>query len=375
MSSLNAFTDFVLATRPKAVTDPGELVSQASKYRTNLYSLMLKGLTSKITLQGGSEIVDFVQLTAGGRGRYVDPTDTYNYTQSNTLSQLKVPWRFFVVDSVTYEHEIDLNQGGPEVVYKRIKDARLSELERDWWESHEDALWADPDYEKMEAANKIGTGKPLSLRCFITDDGGAPTSSNGGVASGSSAWTTVMGVSPSTKTNWKNQAVTYDNTSKTTRENTYIAGLDKLWLRCQFISPSTTEEYYKNTTLNKMRILNNESTHLMLVALATSKNNVLTPKNDIGYQNGNVIYHGIPTQYVARLDTIDTGADTGTTALYRSRFVNFNHIRPVFHSKHFRRMRALDGGAANPNAKVMLEDTYENLWCANRREQGILVAA
>jgi hypothetical protein len=374
MSVLSQFADFYLLTRAAPATEPSAMVSQASLYRTHLYTKMLKGLTAKQMFQGGQEIQDYIQLSYTNTGRYVNPTDTFNYTGTNSATQIKVPWRFFTCDTVTYESEIDF-QNDRSVIWKRVKDFKKNTHDLSFWESHEEALWATPDYEKMEAATTTGTGRPLSLRCFITDDGAAPSSSNGGIASGSSAWTTVMGVNPTTKTQWKNQYATYDNTSEATREATYILAMDKIWLRCQYQSPTSTEEYNKSTTLQKMRIVHNESTHLLLVELATARNNVLTPKNDIGYQNGQVMYHGIPTDYIARLDDIDTGADTGSTALYRSRFINFNHIRPIFHSGHFRRVRKFDGGAGNPNAMVLLEDTTENLWCANRREQGIVRAA
>jgi hypothetical protein len=132
--------------------------------------------------------------------------------------------------------------------------------------------------------------------------------------------------------------------------------------------------------MQKLRIINNLSTHLLLIKLAVARNNILTPRNDIGYQAGegayaNVTYHGIPMLYIHRLDSVDTGSDTGTTNKYRSRYYNFNHIKPVFHNKHFRRMRVLDGGTTNPDAKVFLEDTWQNIWTSNRREQGIVRAA
>jgi hypothetical protein len=383
-SSLTDFIDFQLVTRQKLLSSVDTLVNQATKYRTYLFPLMLKGLTAKETVQSGTEIVDYVQLKTTSSFQWRNPTDTYAFTGDNSLTQIKIPWRFATVDSVTYEHEIDLNQGGEEVVFKRVKKAKNSRMEQNFWEGMEDALWADPNFDVMEGDLPAGQkGQMLSLRSFITDDGEVPAAGNGGIVTGSSAWTTIMNVSPTTYTNWKNQYETYDNTSQTTRRNTLIEAMDKMWLDVQFMSPSTSEEYFKNTTLNKLQIICNKLSYTELVAIASSKSNVLTPKasggtggsNDLGWAQGQVTYHGIPIKYIGKLDLVDTGADTGSTSLRKYRFINFNHIKPVFHTKHFRRKRKLDGGATNPNAGVILEDTWVNIWNANRREHGIVRAA
>lgn len=376
-SSLGAFVDFQLVTRQKLLTSPEELVNQATKYRTYLVPLLMKGLAAKEMIQGGTEIVDFLQLKTTSSFQWRNPTDAYRFTGDNSLTQVKVPWRFATVDSVTYEHELDLQQGGEEVVFKRLKKAKNAVLEQSFWEGLEDALWAAPNFDTMEGTLPEGEkGQMLSLRCFITHDGAVPAAGNGGIATGSSAWTSVMGTSLTTYPNRKNQYETYDNSSAANRRATLVEAMDKMWLDVQFESPSTSEEYFKNTRLEKLKILTSKIGYAELVAIASSKSNVLTPKatggvggsNDLGWANGVVCYHGIPVKYIGALDTVDSTA-------YRYRFINFGNFKLIMHNKHFRRKRKLDGGATNPNAMVVLEDTWLNLWCANNRENGIVVAA
>jgi hypothetical protein len=380
-SSLDQFVDFTLATRQAPLTDPDSLVSQASRYRTHLFPLMLKGLTKKEYVQSGNELIDVIQLNYTNRRVARNFTDTYTFTGSDSLTKQTMPWRKYTVDAVVHEAEIDLQSGDTRTVFKKVKNAKMSELELSFWEGNEEDLWADPNFETMEAATLVGTGAQMSLRAILTDDGGAPTSSNGGVATGSTTpWTSIYGIDPAVKTNFKNQYSTYDNTNSTTREAAYILAMDEMFVKLQWVSPSDRESYVKSTMMQKLRIINNLSTHLLLIKLAVARNNILTPRNDIGYQAGegayaNVTYHGIPMLYIHRLDSVDTGSDTGTTNKYRSRYYNFNHIKPVFHNKHFRRMRVLDGGTTNPDAKVFLEDTWQNIWTSNRREQGIVRAA
>lgn len=379
MSALTAFTDFLIATRQKMLTSPNELSNQATLYRTYLIPLMFKGLSEKEMVQGGSEIVDHIQLSIQRSFRNYNPTDNFNYTADSSLTQVKAPWRFWMVDSVTYKHEIELNNGTPAEIFKRLKVAKEKRMQQDFWEGMENQLWATPEVATMESTTLTGTGKPYSLRCFITDNGGAPTSSNGGVTG--SNWSTVMQVNPTTYTNWKNQFETYDNTSQTTREATFIPAMDLMWLDVQFMSPATSEEHFKSTTLQKLQIVMNKVTHAMLVKLATAKSNILSPANvpgintDLGWANGRLLYHGLPIKYIGALDSIDTGSDTGTTPKYRCRFINFNHFKWIFHKNNFRNLIRKDGGASNPHAEVLIDDTWGQLWCANRRENGIVVAA
>jgi hypothetical protein len=376
-SSLDLFVDFATGTRQAPVSSPDELQSQASKYRTHLYPLMMQGLTKDLMIQSGTEIVDVIQLKYTNRRKARNFTDTYTFTGSDSLTKVSAPWRKYTCDAVVHEAELDLQQGDQKTVFKKVRNAKMAELELSYWEGNEEDLWADPNFETMESATLSGTGQAYSLRCFVTDDGGLPSSTNGGVAAGSTAtWTSLMGIDPANfGNNWKNQFSTYDNTSSTTREAGYIAAMDEQFVKLEWKSPSTREEYVKSTSFKKLKIINNLATHLLLIKLAKAANNVLTPRNDIGYQAGEVVYHGLPMLFIARLDSVDTGADTGTTNKYRSRYFNFARIRPIFHSKHYRRMRTLDGGVTNPDAKVFLEDTWQNLWLESRREQGIVRAA
>lgn len=390
-SDLDRYVDFAAATRQKLFSSPDELVSQASKYRTTLYRDMVKGLTQDKMLQGGTEIIDYVQLSYTSSYGHFNPTQTFTYTASDSLTAIKVPWRFAKAYSVVSEWEIDFQTGGEEVVFKRVKRAKDAELQLSFFEGQEDDLWATPKLATMESATALGdnVGDPYSLRCFITDDGGAPSSTNGGVTG--SNWTTVMGVSPTTYPNWKNAYATFDNTSTTTRKADdigVVSAMDDCWLSINWEAPQDMSAYMTDTKTNKLKIVCNKPSYKMLVQLATAKNNVLTPRNDLGHIMGiGPVYHGIPIKYVAKLDDVDfddggshvngvaNAADGSGKLGYRWRFINFNHIRPIYHSKHFRRLTKWDGGAGNPFTRVMLEDTAFNYWCQNRREQGIVRAA
>src|SRR5690349_11419954 len=106
-SSLQNFADFWLATAGERMTEPGELESQASQYRTYLYPLMLKGLTQKKIIQAGRKIEDYVQLSYTNSMIDFDASDTFEYGATDSLTEIEVPWRFRMVSSVVNEAEID----------------------------------------------------------------------------------------------------------------------------------------------------------------------------------------------------------------------------------------------------------------------------
>lgn len=388
-TSLSLLTDFILATREAPLGSPDELVSQASKYRTNMFRRMIKGLAAEKMIQGGSEIVDYVQLSYTNSNTDHNIDDTFNFTGTNSLKKLSVPWRLFTCDSGTInEFEIDLNQGSLETVFKRVRNAKLSELELSFWEGGEEKLWRAPYFEAMEKSTLASglKGQNLSIPSFVTDDGGMPTSTNSSLNSSSSDFTTLMGVDTGNAAyaQFKNQYFTFDNTNDATRRaesGGVIAAMDKAFVKVQFESPSGDEKYVESTKLQKMVIACNTSSHTLLTSIARSSNNVLTPSGDVGWANGKVVYHGLPVDFVDYLDnvyydtTVGNAADGAGKRGFRWLFLNMKHFYPIFNSKHFRKRRTLDGGASNPFSTVILEDTLWNLWCANRREQAMVRAA
>ena len=73
-------------------------------------------------------------------------------------------------------------------------------------------------------------------------------------------------------------------------------------------------------------------------------------------------------------DRHDVAQDGAGKIGFTWRFLNLNHFKPIFHSKHYRRLQKKDGGSQQPFDTVMIEDTLRNLWCENRRENGIVCA-
>lgn len=368
------FADFLLATRPKLVTSTKELHNQSTKYRTYLVRTMLNGLSNKKAFQGGTKMVDFVILDRVSTYQDYVPTDNFSFTGYNVMTQIEMPWRMSLVYATWNDAELVLNNGEDEKTkFKNMREVKMGVMDQSWWEGQEDSLWATPDENAMELGdvmNGAENAKPYSLRCFITDDGLAPSSTNGGVTGAGGDWTNVMTINPSTKANWRNQYETYESAALNLK---LIPAFDRMYIDVNWESPETSQKYMEDTKLNKLKILASRLGYVKLVELATARNDSLTPRYDLGYQNGKVTYAGIPINHIGALDTVDATPDA--SGQFKYRWFNFNYIYPIYHTKRY--MHPVDPpiSASQPFNHVTIRDTYRNLWCMNRRAQGIVRAA
>jgi len=376
MSTIAAFNDFMLATREAPLSGTDQIQNEATKYRTYLLRKMLAGLSKEKLLQSGTKIVDYIQLALTSTYQDYAPTQDFTFQASNSLTKIEVPWKFSLVSSNWTDHEIELNSGGDlKTVFKTIKKVKEQEMMTALYEGMEDAFWATPDVVEMEGGTATGK-KPYSLRCFITPTGGAPAAANGGVVGAD--WTTVMTVNPTTLTNWKNQVENYDGTSATTVRGTngIIPAMDRMWLDTQFESPTDAQQYAQDTKINKTSILASKVGYSTLVDIMNSRNDRMLPAqggNDLGYANGRITYHGMPISYIGALDTVDATLDAAAKPNFR--FVNFNYIYPIFHTKRYMTAIDLPNSARQPFSHGIIRDTWRNLWCSSRRSQGFVSAS
>lgn len=369
-----SFTDWMLATRPKSLADPAKIKVQSTRRQRYLLREILAGLAPKEYIQSGSKIIDFIQLKATASFKRYLPTDPYTYVPSNTLTQIEVPWRFSSVDMSWTDHEVILNGTDILSTYQRVKAAKESAMMVDFYEGMEDDLWATPDVTEMEAAPSSLGRRPLSLRCFVTDDGLAPSSTNGGVVGAN--WTTIQTVNPTTETNWRNQVETYDGTSDATVESSVITAFDLMWMDLGWQSPETSQKYVEDISYSKLKILASKKGVSKLLKVLRNENDRLTPGGgNLQQANGAVTYGNIPVMYVSELDTVDASGDGAAVVKPKYRWFNFNHIKPIFHSQRYLYQVSVGKNPAQPHQSVEIRDTWRNLFCINRRAQGIVRAA
>ena len=375
IGSLESFSDFMQATRQLPMSTPDTIMNQSSRHRTYLTRLMMGGLSAEEYFQGGTEIIEQIQLKYTGNARNYSPTDTQAPSGSNSLTPIKFPWRFKLVDSVWTDQEIILNgESDTRSMFKRLATVKRQKMFTDFFDAINDDVWAAPDSTQMEGGTSTGS-MPYSLRAFITTAGGAPTAT--AVGSGGDgavqAWTTVATVNPSTYTNWANAVATYDATSSTTIGTSLEGALEDLTLQLNWEAP---EDGSGNTGIDdpgydKRVILTNKEGYKYALQVAKNYWKAIDKKGAslMGLARNGVTFNGIPIKYISAMDA------AGVCASGKPRFYccDFTFIKLVFHKNRYLYAKSFEGTPAQPMANVEYRDTWWNLVCTNRRAQGIVV--
>lgn len=356
--ALASFADFVAATNERIATDPKNIISDAVN-RTYTMKDMVKGKGESDVVKSGTKVTERVQLIAGSNFGFYDPNQQFTPTIDDVLTTITMPWRF-AKDSFSWtDQELILNEGGGSAdkltQYKNLRDSKRQACTISLYNGMEAQLWATPDVATMDAT---GTGgRPYSIRTFITEDGLAPA-----------GFSTVLGVNPSTNARWRNQVASYAYQSL---DSTMVTAFESIWRKCMFESPTTKDDYFKETRFNKFKIYTNLDGWSNYVRLTRNSNDraMSGSKPDLGAYTDSPTFGGIPLNWVEALD--GAGYTTGQPRFF---FNNFEFLYPVFHSERYMwETDPISGGHTQPYSWVVYKDCWYNLFCRSRYRQGIIV--
>jgi hypothetical protein len=355
------------ATRQRPLSGPEKIANMMTRNRTYLNRVMLSGLTDDIIFQDGTEIVEYVQAKYTPNARNYLPTDDQAPQAENSLQQIKIPWRFTLVDSVWYDHEIELNNGDEKTVFKRLMKVKRQKMFTDLFDKMEDDFFAAPNATTMEGGNTAGAD-PYSILCFATADGAVPSTTNSHTGT-TGTWTTTETLSRTTYTNWANQYSTYDSADI---DANLEDALNEMYIKVQFEAPDDSGKTgMVDATLSKILIGTNLEGMKAVLRIIKNNNANSSPATALGWAQGKVTLNGVKFKYLSQLD--NTAICPAGKPKFK--FLNFNHIRPVFHKKRYLLAKTFEGTIAQPMANVEYRDTWRNLVCTNLREQGEVSAA
>lgn len=365
MPAIVTFSDFLLATDEKVITPSGKILNEAVK-NTYLLREATRGRDDSEVFQGGSKLTDRIMLDDNGSFAFYQPNDEFNPTTVQVLTKISVNWRFAKSDYSFTDEEILLNEGGDEVVYKRLKRSYEQSAHTAMFNGMEDAIWAFPSATSMEAdAGKTAYSIPAFIDEIGTDHHWP-------------GFTTIMTVDPATESRWRNKIARYNSAAPLDGTNGIVPGMDRLFLQVQFVSPDTASDYFENDTLARMKILTNLTGQTLYKQALRALNDRLVSPQDPAYNSP--VYSGIPVKYISTLDTalLDQEAASTTPAAWaatepRFYFINFNYLFPCYHSKRYMTtVGPIPGGPKQPFSHVVYKNTYYNWFLQSRQRQGIL---
>jgi hypothetical protein len=428
---IQTFNDFMAATGPTYLTSADAVINEAVK-NTYAFSRLLKDKTSEATVQGGNEIRDVIMFDDASTYDHYLPNETFNWRNNQVLDTIKCPWRFSLDHMAWTDHEVELNAGegsGRDYVksqYKRLKRQKEQRMWTSLLNGFENDLWATPfgNSSEMEGA---GGKLPYSLPSFITE---VPDFNNafgvrGGLPLG---WSTLMQLANNASNSdvagedrWTNQISYYDPgatnpnlamSAFTGIHNPRVDGqtfsatigglmtaFDEMFLKCEFVPPSTKQEYFEKPTLNRQMILCSRLGINQYKQALRASNDTLVSYQDAAYTNPT--FSGIELMYCSNLDTAaifpklasgttqrtaystdivagsQTAGATETDSLVidpgaRYYWVNGNYLTPIYHSRRFFTKHEVMKHPNQPFTYVQVVDCWWNLFCNSRQRHGIV---
>ena len=365
MPAIVTFSDFLLSTDEKLITPSSKILNEAVK-NTYLLREATRGRDDSEVFQGGSRLTDRIMLEDNGSFAFYQPNDEFSPTTVQVLTKISVNWRFAKSDYSFTDEEILLNEGGDEVVYKKLKRSYEQSSTTAMFNGMEDAMFAFPSASSMEAdAGKIA----YSIPAFI-DEIGTDWHWPG--------FTTIMTVDPATEPRWRNKIARYNSGAPFDQADGIIAAMDEIYLKVNFESPDTASDYFEQDRLARMKIITNLDGQKTYKQALRQQNDRLVSFQDPAYNSP--VYSGIPVKYISTLDTalLDQVAASTTPAAWeagspRFYFLNFNYLFPCYHSKRYMTtVGPIPGGAKQPFSHVVYKNTYYNWFLQSRQRQGVV---
>lgn len=365
MPSLVTFADFLAGTRDIKVTSKQTLLNEATK-NTYFLDQMVGGKGVAKVFRGGTKLVEKIQgENAGTFGSY-SPNDEESPSQTDTLKTIEVNWSFNRAYYVFTEEETSLNAGDPNA-YIDLKKSYEQGCMVDAVNGMEEQLWATPNSDTMESVS-ASPKVPYSIPCYVTRDGLEPSTTNGGIVSGSSTWTTIATINPANDTWYKNKFKSYDSANLDDGDDGLIGAFDDIVLQVKFEMPDGLRKYSETESLRKMQIATSRDGINVYKARLRQLNDQMSMLRDPAIPG--VQYQGIPIKYVAELDS--AGWTDGQPDYF---FLNLNFFFPFYHSDWYMREKMTDGGSRQPNTYTVWKFIWWNLICRSRRRQGRVFAA
>jgi len=276
---------------------------------------------------------------------WVGLTDEDSATITNVLSTLTVPWRHVTTNwSVEFVGDVLMNRGASQilnVLAPRRASALISMAAK-----VESAFWGD-------APGTSDTLLPYGAAYWVVQN--ATTGFNGG-APGSH--TSVGGISPTSKTNWKNYTAQYTTVNK----DDLIALMRKAYRNCNFESPVTTKDFRDASFSQRIYVPETVLTTFETVGEGQNEN----LGRDLDSMGGQILFRKSPVVWVSKLD------ESSVNPVYMLDHGVFKVI--CLKGNYLRESDAVQNGIQH-NLYTIHVDTSMNFLTSSRRANAVIATA
>lgn len=387
------FADFVSLTAPKVWSSPDKFTNNLQRTGGTLLPRLLMGREGGASIGGGERIREYLLTKPNNTFRFHGVNEaTPGWQQGNHTDKVEIPYRFAEAHTSYTDQEVDLNEGDPAVTWKRVKEAKLAALWTAVVYGIEDTFFATPDVTNMESFT-ASPGKPYSIPAFVNEQTGGrfgTVTSGTGTQAGvlATPWTTGSAIETlalTTDNNWKCAQQGYGNSGADGFVNTDIDNIynafNRMWLDVQFKSPGLQAQYFEDAKYYRQVIGCSADGLVKYNHVLRSSNQNLPSMQDPAYTGprfGGIMLERIPSLDSALLYSKSGAATTvgteATAAITGPRYywLNFNHLKCVWHPKHYMKMGKQFTPEFQQETTVLPVMTWFNMICTSLRHQGIV---
>lgn len=400
VAALDPFSMFMLTTGP-AFLKTDEDIRNAVVRNSYFLPRFLEGKEMNLLLQGGTKIQDVIYLQEDSDAEFYSATSQdFDYRNQQVGTAWEANWRFLKNATMWTDHEVGLNEGGglSDRIgrfhrFKRIQKLKFMNLWTTQIHKIEDGILATANRDTME--DGTGIPQPFSLGCFLTTNSSAGNTGLPNTGSSSGAWTTVQGVTTphvgNTTGKWRNQLATYSVTSGAVSGFQFWGGMRELHSKCRFERLPRFGAYSDPTRSPTFYAVSLWGLMLAETSMRSDQDAYLAGRQDAAYPSP--MFSGVPFVFIAGLGTARIINDPAGVTNLADEQGNGTPANPTAGTYFVGpRVWAIQGSALNlvmhrdrvmhrlppfspdrqPFTKVLVTDTWYNMTCQNRRENGVL---
>lgn len=303
-------------------------------------------------------------------------------TNTNHLSQGRLPWTSARGNKVYEDAEILLNEGtvygtrtgSREVIaeaWAKVRDLKNAPMFEDLINGWESSFWARPDKVNQEIGDLVsGTSvpTPIPVMAMVNEDPSGLWGTTTPLTTGE-AWTLKQGLDPTTAAfgdNYKPQRRSYKNFTANNAENV-IAAFDEISMDLTWETPTKMGEYFQNDEMRKRMIISSRWGQTEIRNLWRASQNYFVT-NSVDPSIPDPQYLGIPITWNETfgggsyypLTATTTGTQT-TADITGPRFLwlDGNQIKPVIHPQRFFQQ---DDPARDPVERPDVWIVWSSIW-------------
>jgi hypothetical protein len=352
------FARFVVNTRDVQIGSPEEVVNAAAKNNYTGAEMMMSAGT-ELAVRGGLKIRDNIKLTANGNYGTYRPGQERSPTPTVNNVTISIPMRFSENSEIRTDAELTLNEGESKMsMWKRESKIITQDLETAHWNGMEDQLHATPVVD-METGPELSDAPPLSIDCFITDDGLVP-----------SGFTTLLNVSSTTYPNWRSKFKTYNSADPSNNTGGLFSAFHQIMRAISYRPPANATSGVFTPDKSDLFIRTDDyGMSLYQACLAGGNDQWLGAGSGSDPSYSAPKFMGQLLRYTQALD----GRYTATQPKFD--FINKKFLFPVFNPEYFRRLKTADGGIKQDDVQAVFMRSWFNLFCRDRSRLGRVKAA